>query len=117
LAQQPPLELKLGAEYKHHDWTFAGLWRVVDNQHRVAIGQGNIVGNDFKETAGFGTLAVNAHWRISDSWRISFGADNVLDKRYAEHLSTAGAMVAGFEQTIQVNEPGRTFWFKLDYHL
>ena len=117
LAQQPPLELKFGAEYKFQDWTFAGLWRVVDNQHRVAIGQGNIVGNDFKQTAGFGTLALNTHWRISNSWRVSFGVDNLLDKLYAEHLSTAGAMVAGFEQTTQVNEPGRTFWFKLDYHL
>lgn len=117
LAQQPPLELKLGAEYQIHDWTLAGLWRVVDNQHRVAIGQGNIAGSDFKETGGFSTLAVNGHWRIDSNWRLSIGVDNLLDKRYAEHLSTAGAAVSGFEQTTQVNEPGRTFWFKLDYHL
>lgn len=117
LAQQPPLELKFGGEYRHHDWTFAGLWRIVASQDRVAIGQGNIIGNDFKETAGFGTLAINAHWQIAPQWQISFGIDNLLDHTYAEHLSTAGAMVAGFEQTAQVHEPGRTFWFKLDYQL
>ncbi|MRJ42184.1 MULTISPECIES: TonB-dependent copper receptor [Idiomarina] len=117
LAQQPPLELKFGAEYQLQDWTFAGLWRVVDNQHRVAIGQGNIVGNDFKATAGFGTLAINAHWSVNKQLKLSFGIDNLLDKAYAEHLSSAGAMVAGFEQITQVNEPGRIWWFKLDYHL
>lgn len=115
LAQQPPLELKFGAEYRQQDWTFAGLWRVVAQQNRVAIGQGNIVGNDFKTTAGFGVLAINAHWQVAPRWQISFGIDNLLDHTYAEHLSTAGAMVAGFEQTAQVHEPGRTFWLKLDY--
>jgi iron complex outermembrane receptor protein len=115
LAQQPPLELKIGAQYQHHQWTHAALWRIVDNQHRVAIGQGNIVGNDFKASAGFAVLSVNSHWRINPRWQISFGIDNLLDKTYAEHLSTAGAMVAGYEPLAQINEPGRTVWFKLDY--
>ncbi|CUA87398.1 TonB-dependent copper receptor [Pseudidiomarina woesei] len=117
LAQQPPLELKLGAEYKVQDWTVASLWRVVANQHRVAIGQGNIAGSDFKETAGFGTLALNAHRKFGQHWRLSFGVDNLFDKAFAEHLSTAGAAVSGYEQITQVNEPGRTYWLKLDYQL
>ncbi len=115
LAQQPPLELKLGAQYQHNNWTYAALWRVVDNQHRVAIGQGNIIGNDFKASSGFAVLSVNSHWQISQQWRVSFGIDNLLDKTYAEHLSTAGAIVAGYEPLTQINEPGRTIWFKLDY--
>jgi iron complex outermembrane receptor protein len=117
LAQQPPLELKLGAEYTVQNWTVAGLWRVVANQHRVAIGQGNIAGSDFKETAGFGTLALNAHRKFGQHWRLSFGVDNLFDKAFAEHLSTAGAAVSGYEQITQVNEPGRTYWLKLDYQL
>ncbi len=115
LAQQPPLELKFGAQYQHGDWTHAALWRVVDNQHRVAIGQGNIIGNDFKASHGFAVLSLNTHWQVNSGWRVSFGVDNLLDKAYAEHLSTAGAMVAGYEPLMQINEPGRTVWFKLDY--
>jgi iron complex outermembrane receptor protein len=44
---------------------------------------------------------------------VSAGVDNLFDKLYAEHLSRSGAMVAGFEQTTRVNEPGRTAWLKL----
>jgi iron complex outermembrane receptor protein len=37
--------------------------------------------------------------------------DNLFDKAYAEHLSRAGAMVAGFPPpTTRVNEPGRNWW-------
>ena len=115
LAQQPPLELKFGAQYQQADWTHAVLWRIVDNQHRVALGQGNIVGNDFKATAGFGVLSLNSHWQLNSRWRVSFGVDNLLDKNYSEHLSRSGAMVAGYQPLAQISEPGRTLWFKLDY--
>jgi iron complex outermembrane receptor protein len=39
--------------------------------------------------------------------------DNLFDKTYAEHLSRSGAMVPGYEQTVRVNEPGRTLWLKV----
>jgi iron complex outermembrane recepter protein len=110
-----PLELKFGAQYQQADWTHAVLWRIVDNQHRVALGQGNIVGNDFKATAGFGVLSLNSHWQLNSRWRVSFGVDNLLDKNYSEHLSRSGAMVAGYQPLAQISEPGRTLWFKLDY--
>ena len=44
---------------------------------------------------------------------MSAGIDNLLDKLYAEHLSRGGGLVAGFEQTTRVNEPGRTLWVKV----
>jgi iron complex outermembrane receptor protein len=42
---------------------------------------------------------------------ISFGVDNVTDKTYAEHLNKPNA----FDTTqIQVNEPGRSYWAKMN---
>jgi len=46
--------------------------------------------------------------------RVTAGVDNVLDETYAEFVSRGGADVLGFTITLRVNEPGRTFWVKLD---
>ncbi|EKE77503.1 hypothetical protein B3C1_01790 [Gallaecimonas xiamenensis 3-C-1] len=115
LAQQPPLELRLSGQYRLGDWNLGALWRLVVDQSRVAVGQGNVIGLDTGPTAGFGTLSLNGSWQPDPHWQLSFGVDNLLDKRYAEHLSRAGAAVAGFEQADKVNEPGRTAWVKADY--
>ena len=75
--------------------------------------QGNIVGQDLGRTGGFGVLSLNAGWRPTAGVLVTAGVDNLFDKLYAEHLSRGGAMVAGFEQTTRVNEPGRTLWLKV----
>ncbi|WP_028115109.1 TonB-dependent copper receptor [Ferrimonas senticii] len=118
LGQISPLEGRLALNYDNGTWSFGGLWRLVDNQDRVAEGQGNIVGQDFGATAGFGVVSVNGAWSHSDQTRLSFGIDNLFDRAYAEHVSKAGAgndLLEGNERTVRVNEPGRNFWVKLDY--
>jgi iron complex outermembrane recepter protein len=50
-------------------------------------------------------------------FKLSAGVDNLLDKAYSEHLNLAGS--AGFadyglDATRRVNEPGRTYWARLD---
>lgn len=117
LAQLPPLESRLALAYTRPTWSAGALVRAVARQNRVAIGQGNIVGQDLGETAGFGTLALHASWKPTARTRLSAGVDNVFDRTYAEHLSKSGAMVPGFVQTARVNEPGRTLWLKLDVTL
>ncbi|TMN34985.1 TonB-dependent copper receptor [Pseudoalteromonas sp. S2755] len=116
LAQQPPLQLRIASNYQLSDkWQLGGLVRLVQHQHRVAIGQGNIAGQDVTETAGFGTLSLNTNYQYSDALQLSAGVDNVLDKTYAEHLSRSGAAVSGFDQIDRVNEPGRTLWANLNW--
>lgn len=115
LAQQPPLEAKLTLDYQKQNWQLGMLWRLVKGQHRVAIGQGNIAGQDVEESAGFGTLSINANYSQNQQMDWSFGIDNLLDKEYSEHLSRAGAAVSGYQQTSKVNAAGITAWLNFNY--
>jgi iron complex outermembrane receptor protein len=113
LAQMPPFEVRTGLNYNGTRWSAGALWRIVAEQDRYALDQGNIVGQDLGRTGGFGVLSLNAGWRPTAGVLVTAGVDNLFDKLYAEHLSRGGAMVAGFEQTTRVNEPGRTLWLKV----
>jgi iron complex outermembrane receptor protein len=114
LAQQPPLEGRIGLNYATPVWSFGGVARLVDAQSRFARNQGNIVGQDLGPTAGFAVFSLNAGYKPHARAQLSAGIDNLLDKTYAEHLSRGGSMVAGFPPpTLRVREPGRTWWAKL----
>jgi iron complex outermembrane receptor protein len=117
LAQMPPLEARLGVDWTRGPWALGALWRVVAEQDRYAVGQGNVVGQDLGRTPGFGVFSFNGGWTSRRGVRVTAGVDNLFDRTYAEHLSRSGAMVAGYEQTTRVNEPGRTLWLKaaVDY--
>ncbi len=114
LAQLPPLEARLALAYTRNNWSAGGLLRTVAAQDRVAVNQGNIVGQDIGRSPGFVVVSLNASRQVSSHVRVSAGIDNLLDRTYAEHISRAGSAIAGFTQTIRVNEPGRILWLKLD---
>lgn len=117
LAQLPPLESRLAVAYTRPTWSAGALLRAVARQDRVAINQGNIVGQDLGPTAGFAVFSLHGSWKPTAHTRLSAGVDNLFDRAYAEHLSKSGAMVSGFVQTTRVNEPGRTLWLKFDLSL
>jgi iron complex outermembrane receptor protein len=112
LAQLSPLELRMGVYYTRPVWTAGLFWRAADEQNRVDIGKGNIAGQDIGRSDSFNVLSLNLGWQAHKNLLITSGIDNLLDETYAEHISKAGAMIAGYDQTIRINEPGRTFWFK-----
>lgn len=114
LAQTPPLEAKLGGDYKMGVWTFGGLARLVAKQDRFDLNKGNVVGGDLGATPGFATLSLNASVKPGKKSLVSFGVDNVFDKIYAEHISRTGTPdVTGYTTTnTRTNEPGRFVWVK-----
>lgn len=118
LAQQPPLEFRLAADYDDQKFSAGALWRLVDSQNRVDVGSGNIVfgGADIGESRGFGVLSAHAGYRTSKETKLTVGVDNLMDQTYAEHLSNDGSMALGFPANTRINEPGRTLWatFKVD---
>ncbi len=115
LGQIPPLEARLGLNYDDKVWSFGGLLRGVAAQRRVAVNQGNIAGQDIAASGGFSVFSLNGGWRANKSLQVTAGMDNVFNKTYAEHISRAGAMVAGFTQTTRINELGRNLWVKANF--
>lgn len=114
LAQQPPLEGRLGLTYSGDRWSAGALARLVAAQDRYAVNQGNIVGQDLGPAPAFAIVSMNGRLRVTKILGISAGIDNMLDATYAEFISRGGASVPGFLPTTRVNEPGRTLWVKLD---
>jgi len=114
LAQQPPLEARLGLAYASDRWSLGGLTRLVAAQTRYALNQGNIVGQDLGPTPTFAVISLNGGWRLAGFAHVLAGVDNLFDTAYAEFISHGGAGVPGFVTTTRVNEPGRTLWIKLD---
>lgn len=113
LPQMPPLETRLGLDWDNGAWSAGALWRVVARQNRVALGEGNIVGQDLGPSASFGVFSLHAGWRIDRHWNLTAGVDNLFDKLYAEHITPSVVALQGFTTSTRVNEPGRVTWVKL----
>jgi iron complex outermembrane receptor protein len=115
LPQMPPLEARLGLTYQHDACSAGALWRVVAAQNRVDEGRGNVVGQDFGSSAGFGVFSLNGAYRVSANLKLSAGVDNLFGKGYAEHLNLAGDAGFGYPaEPVAIDEPGRTLWAKVD---
>jgi iron complex outermembrane receptor protein len=115
LPQIPPLEARFGLTYRHGDWSAGALWRLVAAQNRVAEGKGNVVGQDFDKSAGFGVFSVNGAYRLTREVKLSAGVDNLFGKDYSEHLNRAGNAGFGYPaDPLAIDEPGRTLWTKLE---
>ena len=117
LAQLPPLEGRLALAYDDKKHSYGALLRLVAPKDEVAVGQGNISGQDVGKSGGFGIFSLNAGYKPNKKTLIAAGVDNVFDKAYAEFISRAGANVAGYTQTTRINEPGRTAWLKATIEL
>lgn len=117
LPQMPPLESRLGLTYSRDAWSVGGLWRLVAAQNRIAQNQGNVVGKDYEKSGGFGVFSLNGAYKVNRNLKLSAGVDNLFDKTYAEHLNLAGNAGFGYPAADPqpVNEPGRTFWTKVDF--
>lgn len=113
LPQISPLEARVNLRYVQDKYNFGLLWRVVDGQNRISLNEGNIVGYDNKQSAGFGTLSLNGSYHVMDSVDISVGVDNVLDRTYTEHLNKMGASGTGLPTTEQFNNIGRNYWARV----
>ena len=113
LPQMPPLEGRVGLTYARDVWSIGALWRLATAQHRVAVGEGNIVGQDLGPSAGFGVFSLNGGYRFGNAITLTAGIDNLLNKTYAEHLNAAPEGLAGYVNTVRVNEPGRTAWLEV----
>ncbi len=117
LPQMPPLEARLGLRWEKGDWSSTALWRLVSQQQRIALHEGNVVGKDFDSSTGFGILSANISWKATPDVKFSGGIDNIFNKEYHEHLNLAGNSSFGYAAGTPVNEPGRTWWGRISVAL
>ena len=111
----PPLETRLSLGWDDRRWSFGALLRAAAAQDRVALRQGNVVGQDLGPSAGFATFAVNGGFRVNEALRLTAGSDNVFDRSHGEHLNLAGNADFGYPaEPVRINEPGRSAWVKLN---
>jgi len=111
IAQTPPLEGTASLEYHRDKWMLGGELRAVDKQTRVEDNMMLDSGLDAGQTPGFVVLNLYGNYKFSKQGEFKYGVDNVFDKTYAEHLNKPNA----FDPTvIQINEPGRSFWARVN---
>lgn len=114
LPQIPPLEARLGLNWESGNWSSGGLLRLVSAQHRLAENEGNVVGKDFGSSKGFAIFSANMAYQMTKQLKVSAGVDNLFDTAYSEHLNLAGNSSFGYSANTAVNEPGRTWWAKVN---
>src|SRR5690606_27207014 len=67
LGQMPAPELRLGLNYEQGAWSAGGLLRGVSKQSRVAVNQGNIVGQDIGKTSGYAVFSLHAGYQAMEN--------------------------------------------------
>ena len=67
-------------------------------------------GRDAGETAGYATVDLFASVTAMEDTKIKIGVSNLFDKFYANHLNRESLNDA---TTVRVNEPGRSFYIRL----
>jgi len=106
IAQTPPLNGKVQLDYSAQKWGLGSRIRFADRQDRIDQLSKQEVG----ETAGWGVLDVYGNYSFNATFSLRAGADNLLNKTYAEHSSRSNLLDP---VAIKVNEPGRVIWLKM----
>jgi iron complex outermembrane receptor protein len=105
LAQIPPLQGQVSVAYGQDGWRAGARVNWADDQDRIDLFR------DPGATNGYTTLDLFGSYEVHDSTVLMAGMNNVTDETYANHLSRANL----FDPAVtQVNEPGRTFYIKLE---
>lgn len=76
-----PPSLTTTLTYEADRWSVSGETRVVADQNKVSQT------NSEQRTGGYAVFAVYGDWRIHEGVRVSAGVENLLDRRYSDHLA------------------------------
>lgn len=109
IAQTPPLEGRVSLDYEAEKWSAGGALRWADNQTKVDINPMTGSGLDAAESPGWAVLDLYFSVELGALGMVHLGADNVLDRTYAEHLNR-GNLDPFNPDPVRVNEPGRVIW-------
>jgi iron complex outermembrane receptor protein len=105
LAQIPPLNGQIAFSYGQDAWRAGARVNWATTQTRIDPAR------DPGKTPGYSTLDLFGSYELNGNAIVLAGVNNVFDETYANHLSRSNV----FDPTLtQVNEPGRSFYVKLE---
>ena len=104
LAQIPPLQGRITASYGQDDWRAGARVNWAMEQTRIDPAR------DPGRTPGYATLDLFGTYALSKTVDVAAGVTNLFDETYANHLSRTNVFDAA---VTQVNEPGRSFYVKV----
>ena len=110
LYQIPPFSYDLTLTYEQDIWSVGGRLRGALSQNRIDDNMMIGSGRDAGETDGYTAVDLFASVQVMDQTRVRFGASNLFDKLYANHLNRESLNDA---LTVRVNEPGRSFYIRV----
>ena len=112
IAQTPPFEGTLFANWALGRWGASGVMRWAAKQTRVDDNPMSGSGLDVGETPGWTDLDLSGEVDLGAGFRLLVGVDNVSDRAYAYHLNRDNFFDPA---PVQINEPGRVFWLRLGW--
>jgi iron complex outermembrane receptor protein len=77
----PPLTTSLALSWREETWSVSVESVLVDRQRKVSDG------NSEMQTAGYGLWNLHGRWRPTEEVTLMAGVDNLLNRKYDEHLS------------------------------
>ncbi|WJW75456.1 TonB-dependent copper receptor [Thiohalobacter sp. IOR34] len=111
IAQIPPLEFSLELKYEAGSWQLGGRLQGAARQTRVDDDPATGSGLDSGQTPGYAVIDLFGEYQLGRQFRLRAGIDNLFDRTYAQHLNRAN----DFDPLqVQINEPGRSVWLKLN---
>jgi len=113
IAQIPPLGGSVSLEYTRADWNLGGSVHADARQNRVEDDIYTDSGLDAGETGGWATLDLFGRYEGFEQWLVTAGINNVFDRNYAYHVNAANTDPFN-PSAVQVNEPGREYWLRLN---
>lgn len=118
LAQIAPLQSLFALKYDNNKYFIKGELIAHAKQTRSLKGYGNVVGQDFGDSSGFGILNFYAGYTYKN-FKLFAGVENITNKLYSYHLSKNSIELDAVDNPInsRVYEMGRNFWLraKIDF--
>ncbi len=90
----PKTMTRVGAIYNKEDKLKVALMGVIVGRHYADDNNGNSTGTNNNEIPSYTVFDLTADWNVTNSWMVSAGINNLLDKEYYSRVRSDGVIWA-----------------------
>jgi len=109
LADITPLKLRLAMNYDFDRAVAKMEWVGCDNWEKIDSDNGE------QKIAGYSVINLTLDAEITESFNLTLGVENLLDKTYTVSNTQKDLTLVGGDKTMLMNEPGRYFYLNANY--